>query len=56
MQKEPEFMRTIFRSWKSGMGTRQEAVNFMRSQGMTEKAIEHFDDLFAAYLKANRHN
>ncbi|KAG1695874.1 hypothetical protein DVH05_019228 [Phytophthora capsici] len=49
MRKEPWYLRRIFRSWRSGMGTSDEAVAFMKSQGLSQKAIDQFEDAFLKY-------
>ncbi|KAG3110842.1 hypothetical protein PI126_g24842, partial [Phytophthora idaei] len=48
MRNEPEYLRTILASWKSGMGTSKEAVQFMRSQGLSDKAITQFKAAYKA--------
>ncbi|ETM98444.1 hypothetical protein PPTG_19567 [Phytophthora nicotianae INRA-310] len=50
MKKEPEHLRSIFNSWKSGMRSSDEAAAYMRSQGMSEDAIEQFTNAYKAYL------
>ncbi|KAG3041431.1 hypothetical protein PC122_g25454 [Phytophthora cactorum] len=50
MRNEPEYLRTILATWKSGMGTSKEAVQFMRSQGLSDKAITQFEAAYKVYL------
>ncbi|KAL3656750.1 hypothetical protein V7S43_018309 [Phytophthora oleae] len=50
MRKEPSYLRQTFKNWRSGMGTSKEAVAYMRSQGLSEKAIDQFEDAFKSYL------
>ncbi|KAG2761981.1 hypothetical protein JG687_00014137 [Phytophthora cactorum] len=50
MRKEPEHLRTIFACWKSGIETSNEAVQFMRLQGLSDKAITQFKAAYKAYL------
>ncbi|EEY61426.1 secreted RxLR effector peptide protein, putative [Phytophthora infestans T30-4] len=54
IKDEPEFLRFIFASWKSGFGTSKEAVAFMKSQGLNEKAIKQFKAAYKAYLAHKR--
>ncbi|POM73051.1 Secreted RxLR effector peptide protein [Phytophthora palmivora] len=51
MRTEPETLRNILASWKTGMGLPSEAVAFMKHEGLSEKAIMQFKSAFEAYLK-----
>ncbi|EEY64783.1 secreted RxLR effector peptide protein, putative [Phytophthora infestans T30-4] len=50
MRDEPETLRNIFASWKSGMQSADDAVIYMKSQGLSNKAIKQFKAAYQAYL------
>nr|AEK80628.1 Avh84 [Phytophthora sojae] len=52
-KSQPEFRKTIFTSRKSGMGTVDEAVKFMKSQYLDDDHIEHFKEAYKAFLRNN---
>ncbi|KAF4028697.1 hypothetical protein GN244_ATG19609 [Phytophthora infestans] len=47
MATDPEHLRMIFTSWSQAMKPLEEAADYMRSQCVSESAIEHF---IAAYF------
>ncbi|KAG7382159.1 hypothetical protein PHYPSEUDO_005185 [Phytophthora pseudosyringae] len=54
MRTQPSYLDHIFGSWKSGWIGVDEAVAFMKREGLSDKAIKQFKAAYKEYLKANR--
>ncbi|KAG7375521.1 hypothetical protein PHYPSEUDO_000884 [Phytophthora pseudosyringae] len=53
MHKLPNHQRAIFASWMNGMQSVDDAVVFMKGQGLSGNTLEHFKDAYAAYRRSN---
>ncbi|KAE8909927.1 hypothetical protein PF005_g30486 [Phytophthora fragariae] len=56
MAVQSSFRNHIFESWRTGMGTVEGAVSFMKMQNLTPDEIKHWTGLFVKYLRAHRSN
>ncbi|KAE9180129.1 hypothetical protein PF004_g24928 [Phytophthora fragariae] len=56
MALQSSFRNHIFDSWRTGMGTVEGAVSFMKTQNLTPAEIKHWTGLFVKYLQAHRSN
>ncbi|GMF29856.1 unnamed protein product [Phytophthora fragariaefolia] len=54
MKNQPAYLEQTFKNWKSGMGSVDEAVAFMKSQELKSSDIEYFKKLYVKSLKAHR--
>nr|AEK80922.1 Avh208 [Phytophthora sojae] len=55
MKNQHAYREQMFSSWKIGMGTVDEAVSFMKGQGLGEKAIAHFKQTYQNFLAGRSH-
>ncbi|POM81294.1 Secreted RxLR effector peptide protein [Phytophthora palmivora] len=53
MRTQPTYLETIFESWRQGWTTLDEAVTFMKKEGLSDKAIAQFKAAYKKYLEAN---
>ncbi|ETM00360.1 hypothetical protein L917_02909 [Phytophthora nicotianae] len=49
MATQPEYLKHIFKSWKSGFKPLEDYASFMESEGVSEYAIKHFIAAFKEY-------
>ncbi|POM79378.1 Secreted RxLR effector peptide protein [Phytophthora palmivora] len=50
LRNEPWYLDNIFSSWRQGLVTSDTAIDIMRNQGLTEKAIVQFLAAYKEYL------
>ncbi|POM66327.1 Secreted RxLR effector peptide protein [Phytophthora palmivora] len=51
LRNEPWYLDNIFSSWRQGLVTSDTAIDIMRNQGLTEKAIPQFLAAYKEYLQ-----
>nr|QMU24875.1 PaRXLR51 [Phytophthora agathidicida] len=51
MKTEPSFMKQTFVNWSSDYHTVDDAVQYMKDQGLKESTIKYFKEAYIAFLR-----